>query len=228
LDFTNKTLGVLIEIGGERIYFTQTHLSTWVVIGVLVAVAAVVRFSVSRFKDEPGRLQNLVEAGVEMMSNFARGTLGAEAERYGGVYFSVFLFILASNYSSLFVLRPPTADLATTAALGILTFALIQITGIRSLRGGYAKSFFEPYPVFLPLNLIGELSRPVSLAFRLFGNVLGGLIIVGIVYNLLPLALRFIVPHILHAYFDVFVGALQAFIFTVLSMTFIRQKTALG
>ena len=71
---------------------------------------------------------------------------------------------------------------------------------------------------------MGELSKPVSLGFRLFGNMLGGLIIMGLVYEMLPFALRFVLPNILHAYFDIFAGALQAFIFTVLSMTFISQK----
>ena len=224
MDFTNKNIGVLFEAGGETIYINQTHLSTWLVMGLLIALAIAVRIALPRFRDEPRGLQNAIEAVVDIMSGFSSSTLGRGADHLGGAYFSIFLFILFSNYSSLVGLRPPTADLSTTAALGLVTFALIQYTGIRSMKGGYVKSFLEPYPVFFPLNLIGELSRPVSLAFRLFGNVLGGLIIIGIVYRLLPLALRFLVPHILHAYFDVFVGALQAFIFTVLSMTFIRQK----
>ena len=225
MDFSNKNLGVLLKIGDDTIYFTQTHLSTWLVMGVLVVIAVAVRISMRRFREEPGGMQNVVEAVVELMSGFARSTMGGEADHFGGVYFSVFLFILLANYSSLVGLRPPTADLSTTAALGLVTFVLIHYTGIRSMRGGYVKTFLEPYPVFLPLNIIGELSRPVSLAFRLFGNMLGGVIIVGIVYRLLPLALRFLIPHVLHAYFDIFAGALQAFIFTVLSMTFIKQKT---
>ena len=74
------------------------------------------------------------------------------------------------------------------------------------------------------MNVVGELAKPVSLSFRLFGNILGGLIIMGLVYQLLPVVLTILLPSVLHLYFDVLVGALQAFIFTVLSMTFISQK----
>jgi F-type H+-transporting ATPase subunit a len=225
VDFSNKNLGVLFRIGDETIYFNQTHLSTWIVMGMLLILAVIVRLALPRFSAVPRGFQNVVEALVEVMSNFAKSTMGERFEGYGGIYFSIFSFILVSNYSGLVGLRPPTADLATTAALGLITFALIQIGGVREQRGQYLKSFFKPYPIFFPINLVGELSKPVSLAFRLFGNMLGGVIIVGLVYQMLPLALRFLLPDVLHAYFDIFAGALQAFIFTVLSMTFIRQKS---
>jgi F-type H+-transporting ATPase subunit a len=224
VDFTNKNLGVLMKIGDETIYLTESLLSTWFVMGALIAVAVAVRLSIARFRSVPRGLQNVVEALVELMSGFAGSTMGEKLESFGGVYFSIFAFILFANYSGLIGLRPPTADLATTAALGLITFTLIQYGGIREQKGRYLKSFFQPYPVFLPINLVGELSKPVSLAFRLFGNMLGGFIVVGLVYEMAPLLLRFLLPDVLHAYFDFFAGALQAFIFTVLSMTFIRQK----
>ena len=226
MDFTNKNLAVLFQIGDETVYLTETIVSTWVVMGILVSIAAAVRVALPRFRHMPGRLQNAVEASVEILSDFIKSNMGGLHTKFGGVYFSVFLFILFSNLSGLFGLRPPTADLATTAALALVTFALIQIGGILSLKLGYLKSFVKPYPVFLPINLIGEVSKPLSLAFRLFGNMLGGLIIIGLVYNMLPPLLRFLFPDVLHAYFDVFAGSLQAFIFTMLSMIFIQQKAA--
>ena len=76
--------------------------------------------------------------------------------------------------------------------------------------------------IFFPLNLIGELARPVSLSFRLFGNILAGTILMTLVYKLAPLVLQFVIPAALHAYFDLFTGALQTYIFCALSIMFIR------
>ena len=224
MDFTNKNLGVLFSIGNDTVYLTQTFVSTWIVMAILIVFAVIVRLSMSKFKDIPNGFQNIVEAMVETMSNFAVSTMGKKLEGYGGIYFSFFIFILVSNYSGLFGLRVPTADLGTTGALAIMTFSLIHYSGIRMQRKRYFKGFFEPNPIFFPINLVGEFSKPISLGFRLFGNMLGGLIIMGLVYEMLPFAMRFILPDVLHAYFDIFAGALQAFIFTVLSMTFISQK----
>ena len=106
----------------------------------------------------------------------------------------------------------------------VYTF-VISVFNLR-FQLNYIKQFISPNPIFLPINLIGEISKPVSLAFRLFGNMLGGVIILEFAYTLLPFLLRFIVPDILHAYFDLFAGTLQAFVFTVLSLTFIQIMAA--
>lgn len=225
MDFSNKNLWLLFEWNGEKIYMTQTLLATWIVMGVLIALAVVVRIRLSSFQNVPRGFQNLIETAVETMANFARNTMGERMESLGGYFFSIFAFILLSNYSGLFGLRQPTADLATTAALALSTFVIIHAVGIYCQRGHYLKQYLSPFPLFLPLNIVGEIAKPISLAFRLFGNMLGGLIIIGLVYEMLPLALRLLLPSVLHAYFDVFAGALQAFIFTVLSMTFIQQKS---
>lgn len=224
MDFSNKNLWVLFQWGDETYYVTQTLLSTWIVMGVLILLAVIVRIRLVRFKSVPKGFQNIIEALVETMANFAKSTMGDKLEGLGGYFFSIFAFILLSNYSGLVGLRPPTADLATTAALALSTFVLIHFMGISMRRGRYFKDYFSPHPIFFPINLVGELAKPVSLGFRLFGNMLGGVIIIGLVYSLLPIALRFILPDVLHAYFDIFAGALQAFIFTILSMTFIQQK----
>jgi F-type H+-transporting ATPase subunit a len=96
--------------------------------------------------------------------------------------------------------------------------------GIKTQGKKYFKGYLHPNPIFLPINLIGEFAKPLSLSFRLFGNILGGLIILQLMYSMLPLAFRFVLPNIGHIYFDLFAGALQAFVFTMLSLTFIYQK----
>jgi len=226
LDFSNSNIAVLFRIGDDTVYLTQTHISTWVVMGILIATAICIRLNLPRFRAVPGAMQNIVETVVEMLSNFSKSNLGDREAKYGGIYFGIFLFIIFSNLSGLFGLRPPTADLATTSTLALITFILIHAESIISLRAGYLKTFIKPYPVFLPINLIGEISKPLSLAFRLFGNALGGMIIIGLAYRMLPLLLRFLLPDVLHALFDIFTGSLQAFIFTMLSMIFIQQKSA--
>ena len=226
MEFGNRNLSVLFTFGDTTIYLTETLLATWIVMGVLILFALVVRFRLRSFKNNPAGFQNVIETMVESMQSFVRENLGEEMESWGGCFFSVFAFVLASNYSGMFCLRPPTSDLATTGALGLFVFALIHGIGLSRQKGKYFKSFFEPSPIFLPINLISELAKPLSLAFRLFGNILSGVIIAGLIYSMLPLALRFLLPNIAHVYFDVMVGALQAYVFTTLSMTFVKQKAS--
>jgi F-type H+-transporting ATPase subunit a len=228
MDFSNKNLKVLFHLGDMTIYLTNTLLSTWVIMAALITAAIVVRILFMRsYTDtpKPGSLQNVVELLVETMSSFAKSNLGS-LSGLGGYFFGVFAFILISNYSALFGLRPPTADFATTLALSLNTFFLTHFLGITKQKGKYFKEYLEPFFLFLPMHLIGEISKPLSLSFRLFGNILGGVIILGMIYKALPLLLRFALPDVLHIYFDLFAGSLQAFIFTVLSMTFISSKAA--
>ena len=227
MDFTNKNLMPLFTLGDTTVYLTQTLLATWVVMAILITFAIIVRIRLRKFKGVPKGFQNVIETLVDMMRKFARETLGDDLEHWGAYFFGAFSFILLSNYISLLPLnlRSPTADLATTGALALITFALIHGLGIYKQRGKYLKSYIEPIVFFLPINLIGELAKPLSMAFRLFGNILSGVIIAGMIYNMLPIALRFILPAITHTYFDVLVGALQTYVFTMLSMTFINQKS---
>jgi F-type H+-transporting ATPase subunit a len=97
--------------------------------------------------------------------------------------------------------------------------------GLRHRKGEYLKSFIKPNLIFLPLNLIGELARPISLSFRLFGNVLAGMILTSLIYAL-PIYFRVVIPTFLHAYFDLVTGALQTYIFCILSMTFVGSAAS--
>jgi len=227
VDFTNKNLRVLFTWGDTTVYLTESIRATWIVMGLLIAFTIVVRVRMRGFRGTPTGFQNFVETMVEMMSGFARETLGEELQMLNGYFFGVFAFVLFSNYIGMFGFRPPTSDLATTGALALITFFFSHFLGITRMKLRYLKTYIEPVPVFLPINLIGEIAKPLSLACRLFGNLLSGVIIVGLIYNLLPMALRFVFPTVIHGFFDVFVGALQTYVFTVLSMTFIRQLAAI-
>ena len=211
------------EIGGVEIWITQTILSTWIIMAVLILGAVILRIKLRKMEDVPSsKLQNVVEAVIEAFDNFVKSTAGEKAQFVGSWFFMVFVFVFLSNISGLVGLRPPTADWATTFALALVTFFLIHVVGVYTRGFGYVKSLFKPFFIFgFFLNVIGELSRPISLSFRLFGNILSGLILMTMIYSMAPLVTRFVLPVGLHIYFDVFVGILQTYVFCALSMTFI-------
>ena len=225
LDIRNH--GVL-NLFGIEIWITDTLISTWIIMGVLITFAIIVRIKLKKFKEVPTGLQNVVEAVVEMFENYMRNTVSEKFMFLGNWFFALFAFILLSNLSGLIPgMRPPTADWAMTFGLAFITFILIQVMGVRYRKANYIKSLFAPLPwwfplpVFLFINVIGEVARPISLSFRLFGNMLAGLVMLTLIYAIAPVFTHFVIPSALHAYFDVFSGLLQAYIFVTLSLIFI-------
>jgi len=228
VDFNISVYGEIPLGDGWRLLITSTTISTWFAMVVLISLAVVVRIKVKNFTPVPvTRFQKVIEALVELFENFGKGTL---SEKYhftdlGSWFFGMFALIWTMNLSGLLGFRPATADVMTTAAFGISTFIILHYTWIKvRAPKGYIKDFMQPNPLFFPINLISEIALPVALSFRLFGNVLGGVIILGMVYGMFPVFMRLGIPAALHVYFDLFSGSLQAFIFTILSMTFIRSK----
>jgi F-type H+-transporting ATPase subunit a len=224
LDFSIKNLRV-VHIAGIEVWITETIVNTWAIMLLLIVVAVIVRIKLRTFREVPAGAQNAIEAVIETFDNFVQNTIGNRFMHLGNWFFMVFVFVLVSNLSGIVGIRPPTADWATTFALSLVTFLLIHIMGFLHRKGGYLKSFFEPNFVFFPLNVIGEIARPISLSFRLFGNVLAGMIFMSLIYALVPIYLRFALPAALHAFFDLFSGALQTYIFCVLSLTFIHSAS---
>ena len=223
MNFENRVLHT-VDIFGAELWITETLVNTWIVSAFLILVALVIRLVITRFKEIPTGKQNIVEAIIETFDNFVKNTMGEENRAFGNVFFGLFIFILAANLSGLFNLRPPTADLTATLALSLPALVLIQYTAFKRNAKDHVKSLFQPLFIFLPINIIGELSVGFSLGIRLFGNILSGLIVMGLIYYFLPPLLAFGPPAILHAYFDFFAGAMQAFVFTILCMMFIKNK----
>lgn len=228
LDFGVQTVIKLFKVGDETLGITQTHINTWIIMAALTVIALIIRSKIKNFKEVPEtRFQNIVETVVDTLSTFILNTMGEKAGK-GFAYFygPLMIFIAVCNLSGLVGLRPPTADVATTLAFALTTFFMVHGFGIKEKGvGAYINdTLLSPMPFLLPLNIIGELATPVSLSFRLFGNILGGTIIMGLVYAMFPWFLTLIgVPAALHMYFDVFAGTLQAFIFVMLSMTFVSS-----
>jgi F-type H+-transporting ATPase subunit a len=212
----------VIEIAGVEIWITETLVNTWIIMLVLIAIAIVARIKLRRFQEIPKGFQNAIEIIVEMFDNFAVNAIGSTLSYLSPWFFAVFAFILFSALSSIFGLRAPTADWATTFALALATFVLMVVMGLKYRKGAYLKTYIDPHWIFFPMNLIGELAKPVALSFRLFGNMLSGTIILTLYYALTPKFVQIGIPAFLHAFFDVLFGSLQTYIFVIISLMFIR------
>lgn len=224
MDVGIRNLQVL-RLGGVEIWITETMVNTWWIMAILILLSLIVRFKIRDFEEIPDGYQNVIEALVEYFDYFICSSIGSKFYYLGNWFFMVFAFIMMSNLISLFGLRAPTADWSMTFACAFASFIIVQLVGLKQRGAAYLKTFFEPNFLFFPLNVIGELSRPVSLSFRLFGNVLSGTIIIAIVYNVAPVILQLLLPAVLHVYFDIIIGIIQTYIFCVLSFSFIRSAS---
>lgn len=220
----NAAIYAKLNIFGHEVWITQTVVTTWLIMLALIIIAAIFRVKMKNYKYKPEGSQNVIELLIETMDSFVRSSMTDKYAYFGNWFFGVFVFILVSNLSGLLGFRPPTADLCTTLAVTLTTFFLIHFMGITRGKSGYFKGYIEPLPLLLPINIVSELATPISLSFRLFGNILGGMIIMAMVYMALPWFLSLGVPSVLHIYFDLFAGCIQAVIFVMLSMTFIKDK----
>ncbi|MCL2386097.1 MAG: F0F1 ATP synthase subunit A [Defluviitaleaceae bacterium] len=209
---------------GIMFLITETTVNTWIIMGLLFLFGIVVRVKSRKwdFTKKPTGLQNFIEMCVESWEKFFIANSSTRVLYLAPWFFVLFMFLLVSNMIGVTGLRPPTADWGMTFPLAFSTFCLIIFAGMRHRPKKYLKGIFlEPLFVFAPLNIIGELARPISLSFRLFGNILGGMILLSLLYGIAPIFVQFVLPAPLHMYFDLAAGALQAVIFVVLSLTFV-------
>ena len=193
---------------------TESIVNSWIVMAVLIVLALVLR---RNLKTYPGRVQNVLELIVDGFNSLVSTTMGPNRIGFMPYMITLFLFIAFSNMLGLFGLRPPTADINISLGLALLTFLAIHLYGFRIKGFRYILSFTEPFFPVLPLNIIGELAKPVSLSFRLFGNILGGAVLMAMIGG----AIAIFVPVFPGLYFELFAGLLQSFIFVMLTMVFI-------
>ncbi len=206
----------------------RTIILTWVAMAIVLifALAAVRSADVSR----PGRLAALFEAVIDFIRGLIKDSMSpARSEGVITLSLTFLLFITVSNLMGVVpTLSAPTADHQTTFALAGVTFMTLHTLGLRYRGGGYLKDFLEPYPFFLPVRLIEEAAKPLTLAFRLFGNMKGKeimiLALLGLVTGVAEWAGGF-VASVLWLGFAVFLSLIQAFIFTILSIAYISMAT---
>lgn len=212
----------ILEVAGTEVWITETIFNTWIIMGILIVLAIIARIKFNSFKEIPTGFQNAIEIIIEMFDNFVTNTIGKKLSYIGPWFFMVFVFLIASCFFSTFGLRAPTADFSTALALAGASFLLMIFMGVRHRKGEYLKDLFEPNIIFMPMNVISELAKPVSLSFRLFGNMLSGTIILTLYYALTPYLVQIGVPALLHGFFDAIIGALQTYIFVIMSLMYIH------
>lgn len=217
-------LELLLKIFGKEIIIPDTIVNMWVVTLLLIIFAFIVNSKIKKARTDevPSNFLNVVELIVESIEDLVKSTMGPQNIKFVPYILTLALFLAVANLFGLLGFSPPTSDYSVTFSLALVTFVLTQYWSFRNAGGifGYLKGFAEPMAFLTPLNVIGELANPISLSFRLFGNIMSGGIIMGLLYQ----ALGYFAPIVaapLHAYFDVFSGLLQTFIFIMLSMIFI-------
>jgi F-type H+-transporting ATPase subunit a len=222
-----------LTLFNHKIPITETVIISWVVMVILVIVAILLT---RKLKEVPTGPQAVLETAVEFLDNFAKDQFGPFAKYLGPYMGSLFLFLFLANIIPVlspvefkafghefippFPIRPPTRDINVTAALAVISILLVLVCGFAA-RGftGWFKKLLRPIPFMLPFNIMEYGTRLISLALRLFGNILGGYVLMGMIEGLLPIAL----PVVLSLYFDFFDGMIQAAIFTFLTSLYISE-----
>lgn len=235
-----KVLFKIPILGGIPI--TETVVNTWIVMALLVIVSIILTRDL---KIRPNSKRQIVaEYLVGMVNKLVRDNMGEKFMRYVPFIGALFSLSMFSSLVSLVGMYSPTGDLSTCLAWALLVFVLITYYKIRTQHiGGYLKGFTEPVFIMTPLNIIGEVATPISMAFRHFGNIASGAVVTLLVYSglsalstavlgLIPGAAGQLLsqipifqvglPAILSLYFDVFTSVLQAFIFCMLTMMYIK------
>jgi len=203
----------LFHIGPVPI--TQPVVVTW---GIMAALTLLFWIMSRRLTMVPGKVQTVLELFVTTVDSQLRETMQRDPAPFRSLIGTIFLFILIANWSSLIPgIEPPTAHIETDAALALIVFVATIGFGIRERGlGGYLATFAEPSWIMIPLNLVEQITRTFSLLVRLFGNVMSGVFVIGIVLSLAGL----LVPIPLMA-LDLLTGTVQAYIFAVLATVFI-------
>lgn len=234
IEFTKAPLvsgpDIIFRIFGLPV--SATVVTTWIIIfGFFVLF----KLGTRNLKIKPGKFQIYLESIYEFLEATVAQILGVWKNKFFTYFATLFLFIFVSNIISFFPIpwasfkdgmiriypafRSPTADLNTTVCLAFLTTCLFVSTAIKyNGLGGYLKGFTSPTIVMLPMNIVGELAKPLNISMRLFGNMFAGTVIMGLLYMAVPWG----IPAPLHLYFDLFAGAVQSYVFVTLSMVYVQ------
>ncbi len=234
LFFSSPPLVAELEVGhhlywhlGKFTVHGQVLIASWIAIALILSV---VLLGTRQLQREPAGLQNFIEYTLEFVQSIARAQIGEKNFRPWVPYVgTLFLFIFVSNWmGNLFPwkliplpegeLASPTNDINTTAGLALLTSVMYFVAGISKRGLSYFKKYIEPTPVLLPINVLEDFTKPLSLSFRLFGNILAEELVIAVLVLLVPLLIP--VPVMI---LFLFTGAIQALIFSTLSAAYIGE-----
>ncbi|RKY67607.1 MAG: ATP synthase F0 subunit A [Candidatus Latescibacterota bacterium] len=203
--------------GHEVVVNSRTAITSWLVMGLLILSSVLIR---RRLKQRPGRWQSVFELIVDFFDGLVRDTLGPGNRGHLPMIGSLFLFLWISNVIGVIpMLEEPTRDLNVPVGCMLVVLAVVHVSAIRA-KGWkkYMLGYTRPFFIMFPLNVIGEMAKGVSLSFRLFGNILGGAIIIVVISSLVRYIL---LPVGLSLFFGIFVGTIQAFVFSMLALAYI-------
>jgi F-type H+-transporting ATPase subunit a len=224
-----------ITIAGHKIPVTETVIVSWAAMALLIIAALLVTRNLQKI---PRGVQCLLEGGIDFLNKFSKDQFGKRAHIFGPYIGTLFLFLLTANIlpaitpvfafglSPPFDIKPPTRDINLCAALALVSVLLMLFSGIIVRKPtGWLKNLLSPVPMMLPFNLLEYAIRPLSLCLRLFGNILGGFIIMTLINIALASAIKFsiIIPIPLSLYFDFFDGFIQALVFTFLTTLYVSE-----
>ncbi len=216
----------LWQLGSLKIH-GQVFLTSWFVIGILVIASLAATRNVQKI---PSGIQNLMEYALEFIRDLAKNQLGEKEYRPWVPFIgTLFLFIFVSNWSGALIpwkliklpsgeLAAPTNDINTTVALALLTSLAYFYAGFSKKGLGYFKKYIEPTPVLLPIAILEDFTKPLSLCFRLFGNILADELVVAVLVLLVPLFVPLPVMAL-----GLFTSAIQALVFATLAGAYIHE-----
>ncbi len=218
--------GPLFSIMGLEVNSITT--TTWGIMALLVLVCTLVTRDLKIIPLRKSQI--IIELAVDTLMTFLGSIMGGKekAKKYFPLLGSLFLIILISNYSGLLPgfghtpgLQAPTSALSFTAALAVVVFFSTHIQGVKTKGIRYFKHFIDPHPLMLPLNLMEELVKPLSLSLRLYGNIYGEETLVASIFAMAPM----VVP-LPFMFLGIFFGFIQALVFTLLTATYLAAATA--
>ncbi len=213
---------LIIPFFGHNLTFNlEVIIMTWIVMSILLVFGFL---AAGKKRIIPGPIQVMGELFISQLFALTEDALDKElGKKYAPLICALFMFLLLSNWIGIIpYMHEPTKDLNTPLSLGLLGFFISHYVGIKT-KGfkAYIKTYFDPFFFMMPLNVIGELAKVVSISFRLFGNIMGGSIIILVVSYLVYSVL---IPPFLNVFFGIFVGAIQAFVFTMLTLVYISVQ----
>ena len=191
---------------------------TWIIMAIMM-IASLILVHGLKVRNI-SKKQAALESGMSFIYDFFEGLLGKEGKAYIPYLITEVIYIGIANMIGLLGFKSPTKDLNVTVSLAVMSIVLVEVAGIRK-KGvrGWIKSFAEPIAIIAPINVLELFIRPLSLCMRLFGNVLGAIVVMALIKHLLPL----IVPLPFSFYFDIFDGVIQAYVFVFLTSLYIKE-----
>ena len=191
---------------------------TWIIMAIMMIASLILVHG--RKVRNISKKQAALESGMSFIYDFFEGLLGKEGKAYIPYLITVVIYIGIANMIGLLGFKSPTKDLNVTVSLAVMSIVLVEVAGIRK-KGvkGWIKGFAEPIAIIAPINVLELFIRPLSLCMRLFGNVLGAIVVMALIKHLLPL----IVPLPFSFYFDIFDGVIQAYVFVFLTSLYIKE-----